>query len=70
MNLISTLPKNHTPCMDMVISAFLKYPKRLLHLFLNVIKVPKPKGNCDYHAVAMATVIRSFSPQKHIFFYF
>ena len=51
--------------MEMVISDFLDYLKRLLHLFLYVIKVPKPEGNYDYHAISMATGIRSFCPQKH-----
>ena len=60
MLLITILPKNQAAPIEMVISDFLGYPKRLLHLCLYVIKVQKPKGNCDFHAVAMATTVRIF----------
>ena len=53
--LISTLPKNLTPSIGMVISDFLEHPNRLVHLILYVIKVTKPKGKC-----AMATAVRFF----------
>ena len=66
--LITILPKNQVAPIEMVISDFLEYPKRLLHLCLYVIKVPKPKGNCDFHAIAMATAVRSFCCEKHNFF--
>ena len=61
-------PKNQAAPIEMVIiDFFFEYPKHLLHLFLYVIKVTKPKGNCNYHVVAMTMTFRNFCPQKHNF---
>ena len=43
----------------MVISDFLEYQKRLLHVSLNVINVSNPKANFDYHAVFMVKSLRT-----------
>ena len=54
---------------EMMISEFFKIYPKCFAFFLYVIKVPKPKRNCDYYAVAMATAVRSFCPKKHIFLF-
>ena len=68
--LISILPKNQAAPIEMVISDFFRILKTFIAFVSLCHKSPKAKGrNCNYHAVAMATAIGSFSPQKHNFLF-
>ena len=58
-DLTSTLPKNQAAPIEKVISDLFRITK-MFDAFVSLWhKSPKPKGNCDYHAVAMTMAKRS-----------
>ena len=64
MALTSTLPKNQVAPIEKVIRDLFRIPKIFGAFVSYGIKVSKPKGNCDYHAVAMTTPKEVFASRS------